>query len=72
MPRRGKQKTPNRPVGKKAAKSRRTPREIPNKSSILSTETFVSPKGAQYTILKTDQMDPYDEPKLGRRKGRAR
>lgn len=72
MPRRGKQKTRSRPVGKKVAKSRRTPREIPNKASIVSTQTFLSPKGKHYTILQTDQMDPYDEPKQGRRKGRTR
>ena len=67
MPRRGKQ-----PIRKESAKSRRTPREIPNKASIISTETFLSPKGKQYTILQTDQMDPYDQPKQGQRKGRAR
>jgi hypothetical protein len=44
---------------------------MPSKSSITSTETFVSPSGRRYTILKTDQIDPYDDPKDSGRKGRG-
>jgi hypothetical protein len=36
--------------------------DIPNKASIVATETLVSPKGRRYTILETDQADPYDDP----------
>jgi hypothetical protein len=36
--------------------------EIPRKTSIVATDTLVSPKGQRYAILETDQVDPYDKP----------
>jgi hypothetical protein len=45
-------------------------REIPRKGSIVAVSTITSPKGRHYTILETDQADPYDDSKS--RKGRIR
>ena len=70
MPGRSRQKKPTRSLRKGTAKPRRTRRDIPNKASIVATETFTSPKGKQYTILQTNQMDPYDVPNESRRKRR--
>jgi len=53
---------------KKFRKSRRRvkPREplsnIPDKASVGATDTRKMPDGTRYTILKTDQTDPYDPP----------
>ena len=45
-------------------------REIPRKGSIVAVSTITSPKGRHYTILETDQMDPYDsKSKKGRIRG---
>jgi hypothetical protein len=41
---------------------------MPDPASIVEERTFVSPKGRRYTILRTDQMDPYDVPQPPRRK----
>jgi hypothetical protein len=57
---------------RKEAPQRRTRSEIPRKTSIVATDTLVSPKGRRYTILETDQRDPYDDPGDGRRKRRRR
>ena len=35
---------------------------MPAQDSIISETTFVSPKGKVYRILKTNEMDAYDEP----------
>lgn len=35
---------------------------LPAKDSIISEETFKSPKGKVYRIIKTNEMDEYDEP----------
>jgi hypothetical protein len=43
---------------------------IPNKASIVATDMLVSPKGRRYTILETDQVDPYDEPAGKEKKNR--
>jgi|KBSMisStaDraftv2_1062788.scaffolds.fasta_scaffold147041_2 hypothetical protein len=51
------------PGRKRTAGLPRTPREIPRKASIVAVDTITSPKGGRYTILETDQMDPYDDPK---------
>ena len=72
MDKRGKQNRRDSPGRKRTTKSYRAARsEMPSKSSITSTETFVSPSGRRYTILKTDQIDPYDDPKDSGRKGRG-
>jgi hypothetical protein len=44
---------------------------VPRKESIVSVGTITSPKGRRYTILETDQLDPYDDPqpKAGKRRG---
>ena len=35
---------------------------MPNKASVLSEKAFTSPKGKHYRIIRTDEMDPYDDP----------
>jgi hypothetical protein len=53
---------------KKSSKPRRRdkPRDplanIPDKASIVATDTLTMPDGTRYTILKTNQTDPYDPP----------
>jgi hypothetical protein len=44
---------------------------MPAQDSIISETTFVSPKGNVYRILKTNEMDDYDEP-LPPKKKRSR
>ncbi len=34
---------------------------MPQPSTILSEENFVSPKGTRYRILRTNQKDDYDK-----------
>ena len=36
---------------------------LPDPKSVTRTETFVSPKGARYTILKTTEQDETDKDK---------
>ena len=71
MQKRGEQKRRNSPGRKQTTKPYRAPSEIPRKTSIVSTETFMSPKGRRYTILETNQIDPYDDPKDSERKRRG-
>ena len=47
---------------RRAGKARRAARDIPNKASIIATDTLISPDGRRYTILETNQTDPYDPP----------
>jgi len=52
---------------KKSRKKRRVkPRDplanIPDKASVVATDMLTMPDGTRYTILKTDQTDPYDPP----------
>ena len=59
---------------KKFRKKRRVkPRDplanIPDKATVVATDTLTMPDGARYTILETDQTDPYDPPPK-RRSGR--
>lgn len=35
---------------------------MPGKESVLSEKTFTSPKGKHYRIIRTDEMDQYDDP----------
>jgi hypothetical protein len=63
MSKQGKRESQRPSAGKKRIGKRSLRREIPNKASIISTETFTSPKGRRYTILETDQTDAYDDPK---------
>jgi len=63
-----KRRPPVRRKGRAAAKQ--ASRETPRQSSIVSVDTLTSPKGRRYTILETDQMDPYDDPGQKPRKGR--
>ena len=47
-----------------AKKGRRKPTPgMPRQSSIVSKETFLSPKGNQYQIIHTNQKDSYDPDK---------
>ena len=55
------------PVRKRTAKKQRADSKIPSKSTIVSTATLISPKGRRYSILETNQMDPYDNPKTSAR-----
>ena len=43
---------------------------IPDEATIVGRDTLVAPGGARFTILETDQTDPYDPPapKRGRRR----
>jgi hypothetical protein len=60
---------------KKSLKPRRRakPRDplanIPDKASNVATDTLTMPDGTRYTILETNQTDPYDPPP---RRGRRR
>jgi hypothetical protein len=42
--------------------------KIPDKATVIATDTLTMPDGARYTILKTDQTDPYDPPPKPRRR----
>jgi hypothetical protein len=43
----------------------------PDKATVVATDTLTMPDGARYTILETDQTDPYDPPpKRPSRRGR--
>lgn len=35
---------------------------LPNKASVLSEKVFTSSTGKHYRIIRTDEMDPYDDP----------
>jgi hypothetical protein len=35
---------------------------LPDKESVVSEKTLVSPKGRRYRILKTNERDAYDPP----------
>jgi hypothetical protein len=37
-------------------------KQVPAPESIVSETTLQSPKGRTYRIIRTNQMDPYDEP----------
>jgi hypothetical protein len=63
MPQRGEQKRRPSPGRKRTGEPPRAAREIPRKKSIVAVDAITSPKGRRYTILETDQMDPYDDPK---------
>jgi hypothetical protein len=45
---------------------------MPDEASVLSEKTFTSPKGKQYRIIKTDEMDPYDASMPPKEKRRQR
>jgi hypothetical protein len=45
---------------------------MPAQDSIISETTFVSPKGNVYRILKTNEMDAYDEPLPPQKRRRSR
>jgi len=47
---------------RRAGKARGAARDIPNKASIIATDTLIAPDGRRYTILETNQTDPYDSP----------
>jgi hypothetical protein len=60
---RAKDRPPRRPKpGKPPGRpSRAKPRPgLPDKSSIVSVKTLVSPKGNRYRIIETDETDAYD------------
>ena len=62
MPR-AKGRPPRRPSpGKTRARTARAkPRPgLPDKSSIVSVKTLVSPKGNRYRIIETDETEAYD------------
>ncbi|HEX8000399.1 MAG TPA: hypothetical protein VF528_18600 [Pyrinomonadaceae bacterium] len=63
---------PNVPV-KATAESKPTPRAgMPAQDSIISETTFVSPKGRTYRIIKTNEIDAYDdEPQPTRKRRRT-
>ena len=65
-------KARKRKVGKKRRVKPRDPlANIPDKATVVATDTLTMPDGTRYTILETDQTDPYDPPpKRRRRRGR--
>jgi hypothetical protein len=56
--RRGKGKGPARKRDKPESKP-----EIPRKETIVGEKSLVTPKGGRYTIVETNQTDPYDDEK---------
>jgi hypothetical protein len=50
--------------GKEAGKQRSpTPNPgLPDKETVVSERTLVSPKGKRYRIIRTTEKDPYDPP----------
>lgn len=63
-----KRQAPSRP--KKRSKPTRSPREIPNKASVIGTDTLVAPGGHRYEVLVTDQVDEYEEGKQAKKDAR--
>jgi len=59
-------KPPSKEGRTRSKEERESPGEIPpgtpDPGSIVSERSFVSPKGKRYTIITTNEMDPYDEP----------
>ena len=43
---------------------------LPAKDSIIAEESFTSPKGKTYRIIKTTETDAYDKPSRSKRKRR--
>jgi hypothetical protein len=41
---------------------------LPAEDSIIAEVPFISPKGNVYRIIKTDEMDAYDEPMRPKKK----
>jgi hypothetical protein len=72
MHKRARQKRRISAARKRTTKPGRIGAQIPSKSSIVSTDTFVSPKGRRYTILETNQLDPYDNPRHREKRSRRR
>jgi len=54
--------------GRQQGKGRPSRAWLPDKSSVVSEKTMISPKGARYRILTTTEMDPYDPPENGKGK----
>ena len=54
---------------KRRVKPRDSLANIPDKATVVATDTLTMPDGTRYTILETDQTDPYDPPPK-RRRGR--
>jgi hypothetical protein len=71
MPKRSEKKKRSSSGRAGSAKAPRAPAEIPSKASVVATETFTSPKGTTYTILETNQLDPYDDPEEKKEKKRG-
>ena len=68
MPERGQKKRGGSSASKRKAKPPRP--GIPSKASIVAIDTLISPKGRRYTIVETNQLDPYDDPKEAPKKRR--
>ena len=51
------------------AKSKKKARRpgLPAKESIVEEKVFVSPKGGTYRILRTNEVDEYEEPRKGKK-----
>ena len=62
MAKRSGRKSKASPSRKRAARAPDGGGDIPRKESIVAVDTLKSPKGRVYSILETDQADPYDEP----------
>ena len=52
-----------KPKGGSDRGRRAAPRKgLPSADTVVSESTFTSPKGKVYRVIRTTQMDPYDEP----------
>ncbi|HEX2059330.1 MAG TPA: hypothetical protein VHK90_01185 [Thermoanaerobaculia bacterium] len=46
---------------KTASKQKKTRPGLPAKESVVEEKTFVSPKGKTYRIIRTTEVDEYEE-----------
>jgi hypothetical protein len=44
---------------------------MPNEASVLSEKVLTSPAGKHYRIIRTDEMDPYDDDPVDSKKQRS-
>lgn len=63
-------KAPKKPRKQPGRRKRRIAvADIPRKDTVVGTDSLTMPGGARFTILKTDQVDPYDpQPRRCRRR----
>jgi len=50
------------PPADEREKAPASPPGEPDPRTIVAEKPYVSPKGNRYTIVETDELDPYEEP----------